>query len=95
MKMSTEAGEITINYYKDFDGHYVVETELWYPRVKDPGCVDTVIVDLLDVRAAPPIKVQYDFKRDGYVIYRRDDDYEGEGFFWVEKAFIHANDEDA
>lgn len=95
MKLKNETGEITVNYYKDHNQDYVVETELWYPLVKEPDCVSSVTIDLIDVRAAPPIKVCYDFERDGYVIYRQDDlpfPLEGDGSFWVEKAFVSAND---
>lgn len=46
--------------------------ELWYPRTDDPSRTPDhpteVEVDLMDVRAADSILIDYDFERDGYRI---------------------------
>jgi hypothetical protein len=44
--------------------------DLWYPRVEDtertPDHPQEVEVDLIDVRAANSLVIDYDFDRDGY-----------------------------
>lgn len=43
-----------------------IRTELWYPRTSTTP--DRVSVELMDVRAANSIYIQYDFDRDGWAI---------------------------
>lgn len=63
-----------------------VNVELWYPRsTKPPHAVE---VDLVDVRAADPIRITFDFERNGWLISREVE--EGDGFHWVEAAFVRA-----
>lgn len=82
---------------------------LWYPRLKPEEAgragdtiVDTVHVDLVDVRAARDIRITYDFDRDGFVISAQDDPGDGKGYgldeqgnerAYVEKAFVPAWEE--
>lgn len=71
--------------------------DLWYPRVGIPNRTDDqpteVRVDLVDVRAANSIVIDYDFGRDGYRVrmstiheWDADDEVMDEGL--VEVAFI-------
>lgn len=76
------------------------DVELWYPTVDDLNRTDDqpteVRIDLIAVRAADCIVVDYDFDRDGYRVRMPtirewgefDDDLEDEGL--VEVAFIPA-----
>ena len=43
-----------------------IKAELWYPRVE--GNAREILIDLIDVRAADPVLVRYDFTRDGWSI---------------------------
>ena len=45
-----------------------IYASLWYPRNSGDGIIRSINVGLYDVRAAGPILITYDFKRDGYVI---------------------------
>ena len=72
----------------------VHEVALEYPSIA-PGQV--VEIDLVDVRAAAPIRVSYDFARDGWVIAMRQTtegpggvSYIDEPETWVEQAFVPA-----
>lgn len=65
-----------------------------YPRNK--GNLNTVEIDLCDVRAADSIRVVYDFDRDGWSIlqaskfhWHEDDANSGDGD-WQEVAFVPA-----
>jgi hypothetical protein len=61
--------------------------DLWYPQL--PGDTPTVLeVQLVHVRAARDIHIQYDFDRDGYAVSAQ----AGEDFAapYVEVAFIPA-----
>lgn len=73
---------------------------LWYPRSykktdRRPGNPASVEVELVDVRAADSIRIEYDFDRDGYSIkqastfeWELDDDARDAD--WQEVAFIQA-----
>ncbi len=79
-----------------FDGE-TLEVPLWYPRVIDTerefNHPVRVEIDLIDVRAARPIRIEYDYDRNGYVImvptlpegHTDDSDCE---FIWTEAAFV-------
>lgn len=72
----------------------VVTVSLWYPRCDDNAKI--IEIDLVDVRAADSIRIQYDFDRDGYAISqaRRTEmpvstgEEQDQG--WTEVAFIKA-----
>lgn len=81
----------------------LLRVSLRYPRVAGEGTIDTIEVDLEDVRASRSIRVTYDFDRDGFVISAQDDPgdgefngltEEGEELPWREKAFVPAWEED-
>jgi hypothetical protein len=62
-----------------------IAVDLWYPCCG--GNIDTIEVELVDVRAADGIRISYDFERDGYSISQSDNaDVET----WAEVAFIQA-----
>ncbi len=70
----------------------ILRLDLWYPRSEENA--DTVELGLMDVRAADPIRIQYDFDRDGWIILQSskfewevDEDPIGD---WQEVAFIQA-----
>lgn len=42
--------------------------ELWYPRSNTNEYPNAVEIDLVDVRAANSILVEYDFDRDGWMV---------------------------
>lgn len=85
-----------------FDGE-LLSVPLWYPRINDPErSLDhpaRVEVELICVRAARPIRIQYDFLRNGYVITvptlpeGHDDDSDCD-LVWIEAAFV-AGDRDS
>ncbi len=75
----------------DYKGH--ATATLWYPRAEESR--KHVTIELMDVRAADDLRIEYDFDRDGYVIKQQrwaggmrsfGGDYEE----WVEVAFIEA-----
>ena len=55
-----------IKDYAEQHGEVLMVT-LWYPR-NDDSEVKAIEVDLMDVRAADSIRVEYDYERDGWVI---------------------------
>ena len=66
--------------------------DLWYPR---NASIKSLVVGLMDVRAADSIRVSYDFKRDGWRIeqasrfeWEDEDDVCDHG--WQEVSFIQA-----
>jgi hypothetical protein len=70
----------------------VLHVELMHPRIK--GNVDTVEVNLCDVRAADGIRIRYDFARDGWSILQASrfewelgEEPDGD---WQEVAFVQA-----
>lgn len=68
----------------------VIHVEINYPRNSQ---LDTIEIGLCEVRAADDIRIKYDFKRDGWVIYQSRTFYpNGEGFEeeWIESAFCPA-----
>jgi hypothetical protein len=72
----------------------IVHAEIMYPRSSK---VDTIQIGLCDVRAADDIRIQYDFVRDGWVIYQSRDYHphiEGNSYGleeeWFESAFLPA-----
>jgi hypothetical protein len=79
-----------------FDGE-LLSVPLWYPRQQDPnrtmGHPVRVEVDLVCVRAARAIRIEYDFDRNGYVITvptlpaGHTDDHDCD-WVWVEAAFV-------
>lgn len=62
--------------------------ELWYPRNEDTQT--HLIIDLMEVRAADPIRVSYDFDRDGWVIEQSKETETSDDWDWKEVAFIQA-----
>jgi hypothetical protein len=46
------------------------EVSVWYPRQieQETGDYPSIVIDLIDVRAADYLGIQYDFDRDGWVI---------------------------
>ena len=66
-----------------------------YPRIDD-GRPTVLEVGLMDVRAADPIQISYDFERDGWVIKQAStfswaaDDKTGCDPDWQEVAFVQA-----
>ena len=79
-----------------FDGT-LLSVPLWYPRTEDPNRTPDhpvrLEIDLVCVRAAKPIRVEYDFERNGYVITvptlppEHADDHDCD-LVWVEAAFV-------
>ena len=71
--------------------------DLYYPRSENT--VQIVELGLMDVRAADPIQISYDFDRDGYVIKQMAHidrgDWMEEMDGWKEVAFIKAWGRDA
>lgn len=78
----------------------IIYVDLEYPRLE--GKHDTIEIHLTDVRAADGIRVQYDFERDGWVIFQcktthpwQETDKYGCSTYgyeeeWIEKAFLPA-----
>jgi len=69
----------------------VLSVALVYPRVD--GCPKVIEVELVDVRKADKIRVQYDFARDGYSILQSakppvDDDGNDQDPGWREVYFV-------
>jgi hypothetical protein len=70
--------------------------DLWYPQVREVGCIDVIEIQLIAVRSARSIRVHYDFERDGYVISAKSDNPDepwAESTPYAEKAFIPAWEE--
>ena len=74
-------------------------TTIWYPRSEADGpgaCAFTKVrVDLMDVRAADPLRVSYDFDRDGWrveqqSVFEWSEDAEKFDPEWVEVGFFKA-----
>lgn len=78
----------------------LLRVPLWYPRQYDPADSRfdqprSVEIDLVCVRAADSIRVEYDFERDGYSIkqaskFEWDEDDEEQDPDWQEVAFVEA-----
>jgi hypothetical protein len=78
----------------------LLKVPLWYPRQYDPADSRfdqprSVEIDLVCVRAADSIRVEYDFERDGYSIkqaskFEWDEDDEEQDPDWQEVAFVEA-----
>jgi hypothetical protein len=47
--------------------HDELHIDIWYPRC-DENPIKSIVIGLMDVRAADNIKVTYDFDRDGWKI---------------------------
>lgn len=63
--------------------------DLFYPR--EPGHAHTIEIGLTDVRAADPIRVTYDFDRDGWSILQANRNVDaGDPDQWYEVAFTKA-----
>jgi hypothetical protein len=67
--------------------------DLWYPR-NETSPVKSLVIGLMDVRAADNIRVSYDFDRDGWRIEQEEimtdnGHYQSTGV-WIEVAFIQA-----
>lgn len=75
-------------------GENVVEVDINYPR-NSP--IDTIEIELFDMRAADALRVQYDYERDGWVMSQPrqyyvplgDDSFDLE-IEWIESAFCPA-----
>ena len=73
---------------------HILNAEMWYSRC-DTNPINTIEVDLCDVRATDSIRITYDFDRDGWSILQAstfmwqtvDDDCDMD---WQEVAFIPA-----
>lgn len=78
----------------------LLRVPLWYPRQYDPADSRfdqprAVEIDLVCVRAADSIRVEYDFERDGYSVkqaskFEWDEDDEEQDPDWQEVAFVEA-----
>ncbi len=73
-----------------------IRVSLSYPRIDDNP--ETILVELMDVRAADDIEITYDFDRDGWVI-KMDKTKDMDGYMEiieekVEVAFIPAWNQD-
>lgn len=71
----------------------VLNVPLWYPRSESK--INTIELDLVDVRAADCIRVIYDFDRDGWSIlqasrHNYDDEGNEQDPDWQEVAFVQA-----
>jgi len=69
--------------------------DLWYPRC-ETSPVKSLVIGLMDVRAADNIRVSYDFDRDGWRIEQEEivtDNGHYQGYAdakWIEVAFVQA-----
>jgi hypothetical protein len=68
--------------------------DLWYPRNQD-ALIKSLVVGLMDVRAADSIRISYDFDRDGWKIeqastFSWDADDAVRDPDWQEVAFVKA-----
>ena len=70
----------------------IKHVDLWYPGTNTPETVDVIEIELMHVRAAMPIRVQYDFERDGYAILQRmsDEDIDDDDNVWRVVGFVGA-----
>lgn len=72
----------------------LIRVELFYPR--NEKSADTIEVGLCDIRSADNIRIQYDFERDGWVIYQEISVEHGDFSTskdpeeWVEVSFVQA-----
>lgn len=71
------------------------KVELSYPR--NEGNDEALEVELMDVRAADSLRIEYDFERDGWSIqqasrfsWESNDEFEEIGEDWKEVAFVQA-----
>ena len=67
--------------------------DLWYPR-NETSPIKSLVIGLMDVRAADNIRVSYDFDRDGWRIEQEevmtDNGYYRSTGKWIEVAFVLA-----
>ena len=71
-----------------------LHVDLWYPR-NDTSTVKSIVIGLMDVRAADGIRVSYDFERDGWKIEQASTfEWDAEDEIcdpdWQEVAFVKA-----
>lgn len=77
-------------------GHHIeargrtIDVALWYPHLDEE--FNAVEIDLVAVRAAAPIRIEFDFDRNGWSISRRFDlDTDDPDHVWQEVAFVDAD----
>ena len=63
-----------------------IEVDLFYPTI---DIIQAIEIDLIDVRAADPIRIEYDFDRNGWVIKQTIGQENGQDV-WEKVAFITA-----
>lgn len=89
--MSTEKDEMILSQARQYGDE--MHLDLWYPR-NETSPVKSLVIGLMDVRAADNIRVSYDFDRDGWRIEQEEivtdnGHYQGTGK-WIEVAFVQA-----
>lgn len=69
-----------------------LEINLYYPRVGENP--NKIAINLVDVRCSDGIKIEYDFDRDGWVIYQQSgtfhDGWSEDNGDWVEVSFAQS-----
>lgn len=90
--MSTEKDDMIISQARQYGDE--MHLDLWYPR-NETSPVKSLVIGLMDVRAADNIRVSYDFERDGWKIeqastFSWDADDEVCDPDWQEVAFVEA-----
>jgi len=67
----------------------IKQVELFYPRIEE---ITAIRIDLIDVRAADGILIEYDFDRDGWKISQNDGTFndDKDDWNWKEVAFLDA-----
>jgi len=64
---------------------------IWYSKRRDDRLsVQSIAVELVDVRAASGLVIRYDFERDGWAIFQVRESGDGEHGVEVETAFLPA-----
>lgn len=63
--MSTEKDDMILSQAQQIGDE--MHIDLWYPR-NETSPVKSLVIGLMDVRAADSIRVSYDFERDGWKI---------------------------
>lgn len=88
--------EVPDNFIPDYIPHVygkILNVPLWYPRCENR--IDTIELDLVDIRSTDCIRIIYDFDCDGWSILQASrHNYNEEGFEqdpdWQEVAFVQA-----
>ena len=90
--MSTEKGNMILSQAQQIGDE--MHIDVWYPR-NETSPVKSLVIGLMDVRAADDIRVCYDFKRDGWKIEQASTfEWAGDDEVcdpdWQEVAFVQA-----